>query len=90
MTVDEAAIHAAIMAINEALERENSQETFNALSNSNACLTKLDQANADKYQTLLMGAKREKAAKCQVSGKGRERVVGGGDRERGRWREGRR
>ena len=84
MTVDEAAIHAAIMAVNEALEKENSAEIFNALSNPNACLTKLDQANADRYHSLLLGAKREKAAKCQVSGKGRKEGGGGMEVEGGR------
>ena len=67
MTVDEAAVHAAIMAVNEALDKENSEETFNALSNPNTCLKKLDVENADRYQDLLSQAKKEKAAKCQVS-----------------------
>lgn len=69
MTVDEATIHAAILAVNEALEKEDSAETFAALSNPNTCLKKLEEANAERYQALLLQGKREKAAKsgAQVS-----------------------
>ena len=65
MTVDEATIHAAIMAVNEALEKENSQETFQALSNPNTCLINLEEENAEKYQDALLYGKKEKASKCQ-------------------------
>ncbi len=65
MTVDEATIHAAIMAVNEALEKENSTETFNALNNPSTCLKQLEVSNADRYQTLLLHAKREKTTRNQ-------------------------
>lgn len=77
MTVDEAAIHAAIMAVNEALAKESSEETFNALSNPNTCLKKLEQANAERYHDLLLQAKREKAEKSQVRRDGRVWYVHG-------------
>lgn len=72
ITVDEATVHAAILAVNEALDKESGVETYNALSNPNTCLMKLEVTNADKYQSLLLQAKREKAAKSQVGVVGRE------------------
>ena len=66
MSVDEAAIHAAIMAVNEALEKEDSAETLTALSNPNACLLKVEADNGERYQSTLLQAKRTKALKTQV------------------------
>lgn len=66
MTVDEAAIHAAIMAVNEALEKEDSAETFNALENPNTCLKKLEGSNAERYHASLLQAKKDKASKSTV------------------------
>ncbi len=61
MTVDEAAVHAAILAINEALDKEEPGETLTALKNANACLVKVDESNAPRYHDLLLEAKRDKA-----------------------------
>ena len=66
MSVDEAAMHAAIMAVNEALEKESSAETLAALRNPNTCLVKVEGDNAERYQEVLMNAKRGKASKAQV------------------------
>ena len=66
MTVDEAAVHAAILAINEALDKEEHQETMAALLNPNACLVKVDEGNAERYHTSLLRDKNEKAEKAQV------------------------
>ena len=66
MSVDEAAMHAAILAVNEALEKESSTETLAALRNPNTCLVKVEGDNAERYQNILIKAKRDKAAKAQV------------------------
>lgn len=66
MTVDEATVHAAILAVNEALEKEDVEETYTALSNPNTCLKKLEESNSQRYQALLLQAKRDKLAKSQV------------------------
>ena len=66
MSVDEAAMHAAIMAVNEALEKENSAETLTALRNPNTCLVKVEGDNAERYHDVLIKAKRDKASKAQV------------------------
>ena len=68
MSVDEAAVHAAIMAVNQALDKESSAETLAALRNPNACLVKVEGDNAERYQAVLVAAKREKTSKAQVSG----------------------
>jgi hypothetical protein len=66
MSVDEAAMHAAIMAVNEALDKESSAETLAALRNPNTCLVKVEGDNAERYQGILIKAKRDKASKAQV------------------------
>ena len=65
MTVDEAAVHAAILAINEALDKEDPAETLGALQNPNACLVKVDESSASRYHDLLLKNKTEKASKAQ-------------------------
>lgn len=64
MTVDEAAVHAAILAIDEALEKDDPAETLTALHNPNACLVKVEETSANRYHDLLMTAKRNKANKA--------------------------
>ena len=81
--MDEATIHAAIMAVNEALEKENSTETYNALSNPNTCLKHLDGGNAERYQSSLLQAKREKASRNQAGdGEGDQEEGGEANKER--------
>ncbi len=60
MTVDEAAVHAAILAINEALDKDDPVETLTALQNANACLVKVEESSAPRYHDLLLGAKKDK------------------------------
>ncbi|XP_014671830.1 PREDICTED: ras GTPase-activating-like protein IQGAP1 [Priapulus caudatus] len=60
MTVDEAALHAAVIAINEALDRREPEHTLNALKNPAAYLVSLDADNMATYQQLLFAAKQEK------------------------------
>ena len=56
-------VHAAIMAINEALDKEDPEETMKALTNPNACLVKLETSNSQRYHDTLLHAKKSKAAK---------------------------
>ncbi|XP_041369796.1 ras GTPase-activating-like protein IQGAP1 isoform X2 [Gigantopelta aegis] len=60
MTVDEAALHAAIIAINEAIEKQVSKETFMALQNPAACLVNLVAEEEGDYQAMLYDAKQAK------------------------------
>ncbi|XP_071965733.1 ras GTPase-activating-like protein IQGAP1 isoform X2 [Antedon mediterranea] len=60
MSVDEAALHAAVIAINEAVERENADETLGALQNANALLVNVDPEDKQEYQNELFSAKEEK------------------------------
>ena len=54
-------MHAAILAVNEALEKESSSETFAALSNPNTCIKKLEEENTERYHNTLLEAKKNKA-----------------------------
>ncbi|XP_033108850.1 ras GTPase-activating-like protein IQGAP1 isoform X3 [Anneissia japonica] len=60
MSVDEAALHAAVIAINEAVEHENAEETLAALQNPNALLLNVDPKDKQEYQNELFIAKEEK------------------------------
>ena len=62
-------VHAAVMAINEVLEKEDSDETLKALQNPAACLVDVQSENASHYQVTLLTAKKEKTSKAgaQVS-----------------------
>ncbi|CAG5135114.1 unnamed protein product, partial [Candidula unifasciata] len=57
MTVDDAALHAAIIAINEAIDQQVAADTFTALQNPSAMLVHLDGASKDQYQDTLFQAK---------------------------------
>uniref|UniRef100_A0A2K6GXB6 IQ motif containing GTPase activating protein 3 n=1 Tax=Propithecus coquereli TaxID=379532 RepID=A0A2K6GXB6_PROCO len=65
LSVDEAAVHAAVLAINEAVERGVVQETLAALQNPSALLENLREPLAAIYQELLAQAKMEKAANAR-------------------------
>jgi Ras GTPase-activating-like protein IQGAP1 len=60
MPVDEAALHAAIIAINDALDKDSIKATLAALQNPNACLEGVDPSCAEKYHLVLQTQKREK------------------------------
>jgi Ras GTPase-activating-like protein IQGAP1 len=64
LSVDEAAVHAAVMAINEVLEKEDNDVTLKALKNPAACLVDVLVENAPRYQGTLLKAKRDKTAKA--------------------------
>ncbi|XP_076842837.1 ras GTPase-activating-like protein IQGAP3 [Brachyhypopomus gauderio] len=62
LSVDEAAVHAAVIAINEAVERGCVEETARALGNPNAMLVGLQGALTAVYQEVLRQARALKAA----------------------------
>uniref|UniRef100_A0A8C5S8L0 IQ motif containing GTPase activating protein 1 n=1 Tax=Laticauda laticaudata TaxID=8630 RepID=A0A8C5S8L0_LATLA len=79
LSLDEAALHAAVIAINEAIDRQIPTETFLAMKNPNAMLVNLDETLALVYQSTLHQAKQDKAenARKRVASEdaGRERDV---------------
>ncbi|XP_028834928.1 ras GTPase-activating-like protein IQGAP3 [Denticeps clupeoides] len=62
LSVDEAAVHAAVIAINEAVEQGCVQNTAWALRNPNAMLTELQERLMAIYQEMLRQARSDKAA----------------------------
>ncbi|XP_053331324.1 ras GTPase-activating-like protein IQGAP3 [Spea bombifrons] len=65
LSVDEAAVHAAVIAINEAVDRGVVEETMVALRNPNAMLVNLNEKLAAVYQELLYQAKSMKVANAR-------------------------
>ncbi|KAG7474578.1 ras GTPase-activating IQGAP3 [Solea senegalensis] len=61
LSVDEAAVHAAVIAINEAVDRGDVGVTAAALRNPNAMLSHLQEALVSIYQEMLRQSKRKKA-----------------------------
>ncbi len=53
--------HAAIVAINEAIDKNDPDELFRALNNPAARLLNLNEGNKDGYQNELTEEKRKKA-----------------------------
>ncbi|XP_046891515.1 ras GTPase-activating-like protein IQGAP3 [Hypomesus transpacificus] len=62
LSVDEAAVHAAVIAINEAVERGHVEDTAQALRNPNAMLADLQEHMMPIYQEMLRQARAQKAA----------------------------
>ena len=54
-------VHAAIIAINEAIDKEDAEETMKALRNPSAMLVNLAEDLPDNYQATLYEAKMTKA-----------------------------
>nr|BAC26450.1 unnamed protein product [Mus musculus] len=77
LSVDEAALHAAVIAINEAIDRRVAADTFTALKNPNAMLVNLEEGLAPTYQDVLYQAKQDKMtnAKNRTENSDRERDV---------------
>ncbi|NWT48966.1 IQGA3 protein, partial [Chroicocephalus maculipennis] len=65
LSVDEAAVHAAVLAINEAVDRGVVAQTMVALHNPNAMLLDLREALAGAYQEVLHRAKLEKGSNAR-------------------------
>ncbi|NWR73781.1 IQGA2 protein, partial [Centropus unirufus] len=66
LSVDEAALHAAVIAINEAIEKEIAEQTIATLRNPNAMLINVDEELAQDYQNELFEAKRRKQANARL------------------------
>ncbi|KAB5525981.1 hypothetical protein PHYPO_G00146450 [Pangasianodon hypophthalmus] len=62
LSVDEAALHAAVIAINDAIDHGDPAGTMAAMRNPNAMLLNLDESAAQHYQDTLFQAKAEKVA----------------------------
>uniref|UniRef100_A0AAY4DW60 IQ motif containing GTPase activating protein 1 n=1 Tax=Denticeps clupeoides TaxID=299321 RepID=A0AAY4DW60_9TELE len=62
LSVDEAALHAAVIAINDAIDQGVAEGTLAAMQNPNAMLVNLDTGAAQHYQGTLHNAKAEKVA----------------------------
>uniref|UniRef100_A0A673BXX8 IQ motif containing GTPase activating protein 1 n=1 Tax=Sphaeramia orbicularis TaxID=375764 RepID=A0A673BXX8_9TELE len=62
LSVDEAALHAAVIAINEAIDQGVPEGTLAAMQNPNAMLLNLDVSSAQLYHDTLYQAKGEKVA----------------------------
>nr|XP_020474364.1 ras GTPase-activating-like protein IQGAP1 [Monopterus albus] len=61
LSVDEAAVHAAVIAINEAVDKQDVGRMAAALRNPNAMLSNLQEALISVYQEILRQAKGRKA-----------------------------
>ncbi|NWR91693.1 IQGA1 protein, partial [Furnarius figulus] len=77
LSVDEAALHAAVIAINEAIDHQVPTDTLMAMKNPNAMLINLDDQLESAYQDTLYRAKQDKMenAKNRVAHSDRERDV---------------
>uniref|UniRef100_A0A803XRK8 IQ motif containing GTPase activating protein 1 n=1 Tax=Meleagris gallopavo TaxID=9103 RepID=A0A803XRK8_MELGA len=60
LSVDEAALHAAVIAINEAIDHQVPADTLVAMKNPNAMLINLDDHLESTYQDTLYRAKKDK------------------------------
>lgn len=66
LSVDEAALHAAVIAINEAIEKGVADQTLTTLRNPNAMLMNVDEDLAQEYQKELLEAKRRKEENARL------------------------
>ncbi|KAJ7335864.1 hypothetical protein JRQ81_013805 [Phrynocephalus forsythii] len=66
LSVDEAALHAAVIAINEAIEKGVSEQTIKTLKNPNAMLVNVDDDLAAAYQKELLQAKKRKEENARL------------------------
>ncbi|XP_053557358.1 ras GTPase-activating-like protein IQGAP2 [Bombina bombina] len=60
LSVDEAALHAAVIAINEALDKGVATQTMTTLRNPNAILSNVEEGYAQEYHNKLSEAKKIK------------------------------
>ncbi|KAJ3592857.1 hypothetical protein NHX12_005195, partial [Muraenolepis orangiensis] len=76
LSVDEAALHAAVIAINEAIDQGVPEGTMAAMQNPNTMLVNMDGGTAEHYHDMLYQAKGQKVANS------RKRLVENADAER--------
>ncbi|XP_041074214.1 ras GTPase-activating-like protein IQGAP1 [Polyodon spathula] len=75
LSVDEAALHAAVIAINDAIDHGEPAGTMAAMRNPNAMLVNLDEGSSQRYQHTLQQAKQDKVANA------RKRITGENSQE---------
>uniref|UniRef100_A0A674EQE0 IQ motif containing GTPase activating protein 1 n=1 Tax=Salmo trutta TaxID=8032 RepID=A0A674EQE0_SALTR len=75
LSVDEAALHAAVIAINEAIDQGVPEGTMAAMQNPNAMLLQMNTSSAQHYQDMLHSAKAEKVANSRKRNSDAERDV---------------
>lgn len=66
LSVDEAALHAAVIAINEAIEKGVAEQTMTALRNPNAVLLNVEEERAKDYHNELSEAKKRKEESARL------------------------
>ncbi|XP_039219977.1 ras GTPase-activating-like protein IQGAP2 isoform X1 [Crotalus tigris] len=66
LSLDEAALHAAVIAVNEAIEKGIANQTIKTLQNPNAKLVNVDDNFAHEYQKELSGAKKKKQENAKL------------------------
>jgi hypothetical protein len=66
MPFDEAALHAAILAINDAIEKKNVENTISSLKLIDARLANINDENAVYYQDCMYDAKKNKSNKAKT------------------------
>ena len=59
------AVHAAILAINEVLDKDDPKETLAALLIPSAMLAKVERENSNRYHNSLCQSKRDKALRSE-------------------------
>lgn len=59
-------VHAAVIAINEAIEKGIADQTIKTLQNPNAVLVNVDNNFAHEYQKELSGAKKKKQENAKL------------------------
>uniref|UniRef100_A0A8C2Z9I7 IQ motif containing GTPase activating protein 1 n=1 Tax=Cyclopterus lumpus TaxID=8103 RepID=A0A8C2Z9I7_CYCLU len=75
LSVDEAALHAAVIAINEAIDQGVPEGTVAAMQNPNAMLVHLDPVSAPQYHDTLYQAKGQKVANSRKRNADAERDI---------------
>ncbi|MBN3308919.1 IQGA1 protein, partial [Amia calva] len=65
LSVDEAALHAAVIAINDAIDHGVPEGTVAAMRNPNAMLLNINESLAQHYQDTLLQAKQEKVSNAR-------------------------
>lgn len=69
MSDNDAALHAAIVAINDCIEKGDANETVKAMRNPDAKLQDISASEAQQYQDLLGESKRKKCEQTELKGK---------------------
>uniref|UniRef100_A0AAQ4RP73 IQ motif containing GTPase activating protein 2 n=1 Tax=Gasterosteus aculeatus aculeatus TaxID=481459 RepID=A0AAQ4RP73_GASAC len=75
LSVDEAALHAAVIAINEAVDRGQTSVTMGTLNNPNAMLRNTQEALAQDYQDTLSQAKARNGESSFIIQKLRKQMI---------------